>query len=311
MIRDAILYSYRRPEMTEQAVRRLLNWNSAVRIHVSIDGLRFNATEQEQGWRAETILRTEKLAESNSNVLPHIWNVNDGLTAHGIRIFDEVFENTNATFSLEEDNLVSEEGLNFLASSTASSNNPGIATAFTSCEHLATKEDRRFTLFPEQWATALNLPIYEKFRELWFSKKIEKKVTAEMFSEHFKGNLIYRNLVVEKWHRIFLASVQDKSYGDALMTYAAFSLGTPYEVPINSLVKDLGSEDNRGLHPRMGQIINAPHNFTEWTSRDRVFCLRCEKMSTGISGNGFLHVAKFLGRNISSTIGLSEKQPQK
>lgn len=311
MITDAILYSYRRPEMTVQAVERLLNWNSKIRIHVSIDGLRSSAPEEEIVWRKDTIQQTEKLAEIYSNVVPHIWDVNDGLTAHGIRIFDKVFESSYSTFSLEEDNFVSGEGFDFLANSTASGNSAGIASAYTSLEHTPTTCAFRFTLFPEQWATALNLPVYEKFREVWFSKKIDKDVTIRILSEHYKGDWVYRKLVSEKWHRIFQASVTDKSYGDALMTYAAFSLGIPYQVPMKSHVADLGAEDSRGLHPRLDRVESIPHLFSADNVQGKVFCTTCERLSSGIPGTGLVHVAKYLKRRTYSALGISELQPQK
>ena len=311
MIKDAILYSYRRPEMTARAIQRLLKWDSRIRIHVSIDGLRSNAPVEEIAWRNETILQTERLAEANSNVIPHVWHINDGLTAHGIRIFDKVFESSHSTFSLEEDNLVSEEGFDFLAHSSASGTSAGIASAYTSLEHTLVTQTSRFTLFPEQWATALNLPIYEKFREVWFSKKIDKEVTSKILSEHFKGDWVYRKLVTEKWHRVFLASVQDKSYGDALMTYVAFSLGIPYQVPMKSYVTDLGAEDLRGLHPRLDHIESSPHIFSAHTLLGKSFCTTCERLSSGIPGTGLVHVAKYIKRRTSSALGFSELQPQK
>jgi hypothetical protein len=311
MISDAILFSYRRPEMTEAAIRRILNWNPNVRVHVSIDGLRPSADYLEKQWRDETIRRSEKLAETSRNITPHVWQVNDGLTGHAIRIFDKVFENSKSVISLEEDNLVSNEGFDFLANSTAAQVKPGIATAYTSQAHSGRSNGTRFTLFPEQWGTALNVPVYEKFREVWFSKSIERKVTSEMLSEHFKGNDIYRKIVIEKWHRMFLASAEDKSYGDALMTYAAFALSTPYQVPLNSLVQDLGSLDGRGMHPRLESSTVSSHDIQEFTKGNRIFCLNCERNSTGVKGSGALHVAKYAVRKSKSIIGLNLMQPQK
>jgi hypothetical protein len=311
MISDVILYSYRRPEMTEAAIQRIVNWNPGVRVHVSIDGLRSTADSQEEVWRNETIHRSEKLAESSPNIIPHVWQVNNGLTDHAIRIFDQVFETTGSVMSLEEDNLVTNEGFNFLANSTASQKAPGIATAYTSQRHRETSATSCYTLFPEQWGTALNIPIYEKFREVWFSKRIERHVTAAMLSEHFKCAGIYEKIVVEKWHRMFMASANDKSYGDALMTYSAFALGTPYQVPLNSHVEDLGSLDARGMHPRLESNVIPEHNFEEFSKGDQKFCSTCERNSTGVAGLGILHTAKFAARKSKSIIGFHSMQPQK
>ena len=297
--------------MTESAIKRILSWNPHINIHVSIDGLRSSANDLEKSWRLETILRVEKLAEKNLNVIPHIWEVNNGLTAHAIRIFDKVFETSSAVISLEEDNLVTDMGFEFLAKSTASLKTPGIASAFTSQVHQDSSSESRFTLFPEQWATALNLPIYEEFKRTWRSKNIEKHVTEVMMSEHFKGNPLFRRIVIEKWHRIFLASVSDLSYGDALMTYAAFKLNTPYQVPMQSLVRDIGSLDPRGLHPRADQSQITPHTFEGFMAADNEYCWVCERNSSGIAGTGFMHVGHYALRKCNSLLGLKELQPQK
>lgn len=311
MISDVILYSYRRPEMTEAAIQRITNWNAGVRVHVSIDGLRWSADNQEKAWRDDTIRLSEKIAESSPNVIPYVWQVNNGLTDHAIRIFDKVFENTNSVISVEEDNLVTIEGFNFLANSSASLRTPGIATAFTSQGHSESLIPTRYTLFPEQWGTALNILIYQKFKEVWFSKQVERNVTEAMFSEHFKGNGIYKKIVIEKWHRMFMASVSQKSYGDALMTYSAFALGTPYEVPLNSLVYDLGSLDDRGMNPRLESKAIPKHNFKEFSYNDKNFCYICERNSSGVTGLGIFQVAKYAARKSKSIIGFHSMQPQK
>lgn len=288
--------------MTEAAIQRIIDWNPLMRIHVSIDGLRSKANGQEMEWRDETIHCAEKMAELHPNIIPHVWQVNNGLTDHAIRIFDKVFERAASVMSLEEDNFVTNEGFNFLANSTASQRAPGIATAYTSQRHSNTSITSCFTLFPEQWGTALNTPIYEKFKEVWFSKRIERDVTAQMLSEHFKGSGTYKRIVIEKWHRMFIASANDKNYGDALMTYSAFALGTPYQMPLNSFVQDLGSLDERGMHSRLEDKSTPEHIFEEFTNGDRIFCVTCERNSTGVAGVGLLHVAKFAGRKSKAII---------
>lgn len=297
--------------MTENAIKRILSWNPHIKIHVSIDGIRSSADDHEKSWRMETILRVEKQAELNKNVIPYVWEVNKGLTAHAIRIFDRVFETTGSIVSLEEDNLVTEMGFEFLVNSTASDSTPGIASAYTSQTHQVSSNDSRFTLFPEQWATALNLPVYEEFKRTWHSKSIHRHVTEGMMSHHFKGDPLFRRIAVEKWHRIFIASVNDLSYGDALMTYAAFKLNTPYQVPMKSLVYDIGSLDPRGIHPRENQDQIPPHLFESFTVGNNQYCSTCERSSSGIAGRGFMHIGNFAVRKCKSLLGLKELQPQK
>ena len=100
-----------------------------------------------------------------------------------------------------------------------------------------------------------------------------------------------------------MASVNDKSYGDALMTYSAFALGTPYQVPLNSFVVDLGSLDERGMNPRIESEEIRAHNFSGFSIDGKMFCSTCERNTTGVAGLGIVHVAKYAARKSKSIIG--------
>ena len=103
---SVILYSYRRPQQTSEALERLLNWENLGTLYVSIDGLRYSASSEESAWRQETIRIAELAAERSPSIIPVVWDQNDGLTAHAIRIMDKVFQHHKSAFSLEEDNLI-------------------------------------------------------------------------------------------------------------------------------------------------------------------------------------------------------------
>jgi hypothetical protein len=108
-----------------------------------------------------------------------------------------------------------------------------------------------------------------------------------------------------------MASAIDKSYGDALMTYSAFALGTPYQVPLNTLVHDLGALDERGMHPRIESKNTFEHDYEEFSNGKHKFCSICERKSTGIEGIGILRVAKYVARKTKSVIRLESMTPQK
>ena len=293
---SVILYSYRRPQQTSEAIERLLNWENLGKLYVSIDGLRYSASSEESAWRQETIRIAELAAERNPSIIPVVWDQNDGLTAHAIRIMDKVFQHHKSTFSLEEDNLIENDGLEFLNRALGDSCKPVIATAFSTQLHLNNQRDIRETFFPEQWATSLTFHMFEEFLRVWHDKKIDRKVISEQFKRIYPFDVIKREIVTERWFRISKLAVNDLNYGDAVMNYAALKLGIPYRAPLKSFVQDLGSLNNRGLHPRNGGIKYDEHEFTPISTKSFRFCKVCENNTNQVSGNGLGTVAKYISK---------------
>ena len=295
---NAVLFSYRRPEQTARAIERISHWNGLNKLYVSIDGLRANASKEEESWRNSTISAAENFANLDSRVIPVVWDVNKGLTFHAVRIMAKVFESDRRLISLEEDNYIENDGLDFLARHTENQELPSIATAFSSTLHSTTNLNFRHTYFPEQWATSLTLEVFESFLKVWKDKFISRDIIQKQFKQIYPINKIKQELVTERWFRIYCAAVGDNSYGDALMSYAALRLGIPYVAPINSYVKDIGHEDPRGLHPRAGEIQSGSHTFKPAGRELPHVCIRCENSTNQRPGSGLLHVAKYLRRRV-------------
>ena len=295
---NTVLFSYRRPEQTARAIKRICNWDGLDKLYVSVDGLRANASKEEKSWRNETIATAEKLANFDSRIIPIVWDVNEGLTFHAIRIMGKVFESDRRLISLEEDNYIEGEGLDFLTRHTESQGLPSIATAYSSTFHSATTLDFRYTYFPEQWATSLTLEVFESFLKVWNDKNISRELIQGQIKKIYPINRLKQELVVERWYRIFNAAVNTDSYGDALMSYAALCLGIPYIAPINSFVKDIGNEDARGLHPRAEEVKRSSHEFKPAGKNLLNVCIVCENATNQLPGLGVMHVAKYLRRRV-------------
>jgi hypothetical protein len=291
-----ILYSYRRPQQTFEAIERLLNWKNIGTLYISIDGLRYSASSEELVWRQETIRIAEQAAENNPNIIPVIWEKNEGLTAHSIRIMSKVFQQHKGVFSLEEDNLIENDGLEFLNRALGDACNPAIATAFSTQIHLNDQREFRETLFPEQWATSLTYHLFEEFLQVWHDKKIDRNLISNQFRRIYPLDLMKREIVTERWFRIFKLAVNDLSYGDAVMNYAGLKKGIPYKAPLKSFVQDLGSVNNRGLHPRNGSVDFDEHEFEPVSKKSLLFCKVCENNTNQVSGNGLGTVAKYISK---------------
>ncbi len=267
-------------------------------MYVSVDGLRSNASIDEVSWRNTTISVAEKAANMDSRVIPIVWDVNEGLTFHAIRIMEKAFESDYRVISLEEDNFIEGEGLDFLSKHTETQGVPSIVTAFSSTSHLNSDRDFRFTYFPEQWATGLTHEIFESFISVWHDKFISREIIQKQFKLIYPINKIKQELVVERWFRIYNAAVNDFSYGDALMSYAALSMGIPYVAPMNSYVKDIGFEDQRGMNPRVSEIQAIYHAFKPASRKLPGVCVRCENSTNQLPGMGIKHVAKYVRRRV-------------
>ena len=293
-----ILYSYRRPEMTERAIQRISAWPRLGKLYVSIDGERSNCSDEEICWRKQVVNVAEVASEKNSKIHPVIWNDNRGLTDHALRIMRVALGQAESFIAVEEDNSIENPGLDFLADGLTSSRGPFISTAFTSSPHHSSDILSRYTFFPEQWTTALNSEVFEAFEKVWRDKVIKRDVVMANFSAVFRTNPLYARVVSEKWLRIFSKSAVVPSNGDALMTYAALSLNTPYSVPMNSLVADLGSSDQRGMNPRGLVQISRQHSPIILKVDNQIFCKTCEYSTNGIRGMGLSQTAKILSRKV-------------
>jgi hypothetical protein len=291
-----ILYSYRRPEMTKKAIQDITEWPRLGRLYVSIDGERSNCSDEERFWRKQVIDVAEVAAEKNSKIHPVIWNDNLGLTDHSLRIMRKALGQARSFIAVEEDNSIQNPGLDFLADGLATSSGPFISTAYTSSPHHSSNISYRSTFFPEQWTTALNSEVFEAFEKVWRDKVIKRDVVMANFSSVFRTNPLYARIVAEKWLRIFSKSAVVPSHGDALMTYAALSLNTPYSVPMNSFVADLGSSDQRGMNPRGSVKILPQHSPIILKIGDQNFCKTCEYSTNGVRGMGLFQTAKTLSR---------------
>jgi hypothetical protein len=52
-LNHVILWSYMRPEMTRSSILQILQWSKIDSLTVVIDGLRNNASTEEEHWREE------------------------------------------------------------------------------------------------------------------------------------------------------------------------------------------------------------------------------------------------------------------
>jgi hypothetical protein len=289
-----VLFSYMRPELTAIAIRNLLNWPKLSRLIVSIDGLRESAHENEITWRNETIEVSRMFASQHKDIEVIVWEENNGLTAHAIRIFNHVFQDSNNVISTEEDVDISREGLDFLDFHTSSNEVPQIASSYSKFTHPEVASGYRVTSFPEQWGTAFNRAFYGKFLSITKGESINEDALKELMDRTFGENSRNSKKAARYWLNLYKKAQIDLNHGDALMSYAAISLGIKYKVPWTSLSRDIAHQDNRGMHKREKQAPLPPHFRKISSVNGERICLECELANSQIKYGMRTRVKKML-----------------
>lgn len=271
-----ILLSYRRPELTEQALRGLTKSSVSCPIVVSIDGLRSDANSQEREWRAETIRIAEKIAEQSRFVAVKVRDKNEGLTRHVSSAIEQQLEEAESVILLEEDMEIGPQGLNFLRANVEEGKEARIAAAFTSYNHLQEiPDDPRLTFFPQQWGVSLNRKFFERFMQVLYLREIKpsqisSSVKLSLASESGRTS----HHVSNYWSHLFTSALRHPSHTDALLQATAMMAGIPYRTSWISLINDLGRIDPRGMNPRSSSSEPRSSHVLAYQNG---FCRLCER----------------------------------
>lgn len=269
-----VLFSYRRPELTSAAVSRILTWPALEKLIISIDGLRGGASRDEANWRNSTIRVSENLASRDSRIAVKVWEVNEGLTRHSLRAYPLGLDHSNSVIGLEEDLDVSHMGLDFLSASVDSKGLPAIASSYSRFNHPTAVTGQRETSFPEQWGASFNAQFFEEFARVCCDKKIDQKRVADAFVDSFPERLLFQKIGSRFWVGLFVEALKNPSRPDALMAYAAISLGIRYKVPWNSLTSDVSHLDYRGMHKSVSS--KAVDHLVSISDMQPGLCLECD-----------------------------------
>ena len=222
-----LLYSYRRPNLTQEAINRLLEWNNLEKLYISIDGLQVGSSSEEREWRLETISVSTEARKNSSKIELLIWEENTGLTNHANRALKHVFANHSKVISLEEDNLISVDGLEFLNDIETLCGAPHIKASFTKHRHLDEPLGKKYSIFPEQWGVSLNKIMFAHYLSIQEKRIISPEIIKKRISL-ILGESNTTQRVSNRWIKIFEESMMSQNFGDGLMQYAALSAGVFY-----------------------------------------------------------------------------------
>jgi hypothetical protein len=271
-----------RPEMTFRTASKLLKWSNLTRLRIVIDGLRHSANDEEILWRNKTILSAEKIAINDSRVQIDVFNENIGFTNHSLRVQKLMFENANTGLMLEEDNDISEIGLNFLKRNISTAREPAVFTAYSSSNHRdnESKYEFRKTLFGQLWGNAINVSAYNELEKSWREKSVDseliKKKIYEMVQPRNLQERDFARRATKYWSRYFYIGLTSPRHTDIALMYSIWKcngiLGTPWQ----NLCTDLSYLDYRGMNQRNDQRRIETHLQNVEKIYGSPSCLQCE-----------------------------------
>ncbi|CAN2169747.1 hypothetical protein MCEMRE212_00026 [Candidatus Nanopelagicaceae bacterium] len=282
--RHVLLYAYQRPKLTIQACESVLSWSELQRLVITIDGLRPTASEDEVTWRNETIQVSQQLANDYENIEVKVWDTNIGLTEHIFRSIAYVLKSADSLIAIEDDNLISVQGLNFLSSRVDNSESPKIAAGFNKFLHFDYQFPQlyRSTLFPVQWTTALNKSMFAIVEDVWSKREIELSVVQNRIHSLKGMSFLKRKRLISYWYKYFCTSMESPRHTDIVVQYAVFKAGIFYEVPLGDFVDDLANLDWRGMNTRHNPIIRQVHRPRIYITPQGDACAVCDLLGSRI-----------------------------
>lgn len=268
--------------MTLRTATKLLKWPDLTRLRIVVDGLRYLAPEQEILWRNKTIHCAEKIAMKDARVQIEVFNENIGFTNHSLRVQKLIFKDVNSGIMLEEDNDISELGLDFLMKSISMATEPAVFTAYSSSNHrgnLSLHEYRK-TLFSQLWGNALNVSAHNQFEKCWHEKSVDSELIKnkiyELVQPRNSQEKDFAWRATKYWSRYFYNGFASPRHTDIALMYAIWNCGGTLGAPWQNLCTDLSYLDYRGMNQRNEQRKINSHILNLEQVEDSQSCLQCE-----------------------------------
>lgn len=273
-----VVVAYRRPEFTEAAVSRALEFDSSVPVVISVDGLRSDASADEEKWRNEVLSRSRALSSKHSRVRVIAWKTNSGLIGHSLRFQRVVFAVFERAIILEEDQVLSNEGFKFLEDNVLCGPKPSQAVAYAPYSHPEGKF--RFTHFPHLWGICYNRAFYLEILKSFELNFIETNLVLERVTSSLGTGNTRSRRVSDYWTSLFNEAITSDFHMDAMKMYTSIRINSPWICSAKNFLRDIGHLDSRGLNPRK------PKDARDGVCRDLIehgSCRTCDRKSARLA----------------------------
>ena len=287
-MRDVILWSYMRPELTRDAIDHITTWSELRSLTVVIDGLRPSASELESSWRKQTIKIVEESNKPNLELV--VYGTNIGITDHVNRVQRSLLPKLPSAIWVEEDFRLDFEAYEQFLKKMVIPEKTFLACANGQANHTEPNLDLR-TLFPPYWGQVVNIALTEEIEKIRFDKKIDSKIARNMLSILHSKLGFPRSYIFEKqidyWNQYFNWAVYNPNRWDALATYVLWKNENPtYVSPLNHVL-DLAETDDRGMNKRHEPQIPIQHALRVLSRNQVDVCFLCERRKSRVSFSTF------------------------
>lgn len=277
-----VIPAYQRHELLQDRIKEIVSWPGLDRLVISVDGLRPRANFEEEKRRLALIDLSLFEASNCSKIEVIIHGDNQGVNVHTQRIFQKALSLSNSVIVIEEDVGVSEATLDFLRESLEVSGFTASAGHSLYSHPSRLGATARSTLFPIQWAYAVNREVMEKYLEVIHTKAIEFRLLHKVFKSHLKEVLSDFEILklALGWFNHFFFCLQNPNYADALIQYSVLACQGSYRVPLTSLVIDCSPiNDLRSMTIRKKHLTEAECSSQELelNSDYSILCSTCER----------------------------------
>jgi hypothetical protein len=253
-----IVLAYKRPELTNRLVARLLEidskyesiyessaFSSILLIH---DGLRETEDEASRGFYQETRKLCVDLERANIKVKSITFDTNLGLTEHFFRIINGLEFGLSNYIFFEEDKAPTLQGIVFLNQTRKSMDSAGMVDTLPLHRHLSGKSTQISTLFTDNGNITIGEDLYDRVKHLWSVK--------DKYQEEFKKNLnVYLRSFISGFALERAQNYYSKYYSwgltnvdrtDNLFSYALILSKKFKTCPLVPLSENWSDQDNRG-----------------------------------------------------------------
>lgn len=283
-MKDVVLWSYMRPEMTERSIQNILRWNELKSLTVVIDGLRNTANTDEEQWRRKTIATCQEFNDEKIELI--IYDKNIGITDHVNRVQKRILPVKPDAIWVEEDFELKLSEYSTFVDKNKPKAGPFLIAGNSQGNHFELTQALR-TFFPPYWGQVLSIELTEEIEKLRYDKKIDQRVSREFLSIFSEEIGFPKNYILEKqiafWNQYFNWAIHSPHRWDALATYVLWRNHNATLIPPTNLVTDLAEEDARGMNKRHEKQEPKVHKLEFRKIRNLEFCDNCESRKSRVS----------------------------
>jgi hypothetical protein len=271
-----VVLCYRRQKLLRDLIKLVLNSNVVSSVDFIVDACK---SPEHQIQVKETIATIEELAPTLGRELIRIkiFEKPVNFMEHVLRTHQWVMKTHKKYIVLEEDTLISHEGLNFISNNFGEPAYSKILCSYTSYQHSELEIVK--SLSPHLWAAAFNEYAFIDFERVSQDKEIDFSIISNTIREILPNkSLIQKEFnfrAIRYWNWYFNKALESGSHPDVIQYYAQWRSGNYVDVATQSFAEDISYLSDFAMNPRTKEIPSF-HEIDKLTRQSFSFCGKCE-----------------------------------